>query len=106
MKETKILMKEVEVTTHFCDMCNVPKISKNKCCICSIDICQSHTYKDYEEYDYDYGGDKYCLNCWDIVKPYKDRIKAIDAVAEINIELICKELEDRIKEIKENSNEK
>lgn len=75
MEKIEKVLKEVELTTRICDICDGDKPTKRKCHICSRDICEECTVHDTRD-----TGDylrRYCRPCWVLGNEYLERILRI-----------------------------
>ena len=87
----KQIKKKIEVTEkkYYCDICEPEtRIGKYNCIICERDICNKHII--YHPDDYSDYSNKYCTECWSILKPYKKIIYEIQEVADSKIDSIYK----------------
>ena len=75
MFKENVITEEVIEKTYFCDICKEKMSKFRKCSICKRDICMIHATYEYGEGD---SYEVYCLNCWNIGKPFRRKIKEED----------------------------
>lgn len=83
--------KQVEenVVEYTCDICGKPA-SGRKCCMCAIDMCEQDTHREPDKWGGDYS-EKYCIECWEIGKPFRERIEEIETRLYKEVDNINKE---------------
>ena len=106
MKKEREEIKKIIVENYYCDICGDkaedswgnPYI----CRICHRNICNKHLIRDDSWDSGDYP-DKYCKNCWDIGKKYRDEIEKIKESSEAEADKKNEEwYQKAIKDLKEN----
>lgn len=70
--KSKKLIEDVSIE-YTCDLCGA-RASGRKCCICGIDVCDEHAHREYDKWGGD-RSDKYCVDCWEIGEPFREKMK-------------------------------
>lgn len=94
MKQEESLSQIVSVIKYYCDDCGI-QLHRNmacsvaKCEICGKDLCDKCVgHEDQDTGDY---RTVYCSSCWNIGKPYRDKIKILESeIDQLNDEWINK----------------
>lgn len=73
--ESKKQVEEI-IMEYTCDICGKPA-SGRKCHICTIDICEQHTHREPDKWGGDYS-DKFCIECWEIGKPFREKMEEVE----------------------------
>mgnify|MGYP001503139107 CR=1 FL=1 len=94
--ESKSSKYDSKVKYFFCDDCKKEVDTLTHCDKCDGQFCVKCIIEEYNGGDY---YDKYCKKCWNIMKPFRERIK----VLEDKEEEIYKEMEIELKKIKYNT---
>jgi len=82
---SKETTETIKVVVYNCDVCGKTLDRVNRCHICEKDLCYCcTTYDDRDCGDYP---TKYCDQCWDIGKPYREKMATIENESD---EKICK----------------
>lgn len=75
MKHESKRKVEETIIEYTCDICGAQAPGR-KCCICEIDICELHTHREPDKWG-DHS-EKYCAECWEIGKPFREIIEEVE----------------------------
>lgn len=76
MKKEYTKLVEQKIVDVICDICGA-NAKGRQCRICGRDICNIHAHWEYDRYGGDYS-EKYCIECWEIGKPYRDKLEELE----------------------------
>ena len=75
MMKEEVVTEKVTKKTYFCDICTKQMDKYRKCAICKKDLCREHAVYDYGEGD---SYEVYCIDCWNIGKDFRQKMKEED----------------------------
>jgi hypothetical protein len=91
MKKTEKRIREISEDHYFCDLCGKGMRYYGTCSMCGRDICKKCT--EYDERDNGDYPNKYCKECWEIGRIFRELEEIVRNEFEMKLEEMLEEIQ-------------